>query len=76
MSRRKKQEPIDWAEVRAAQKRGKYGRSTEDDHRLCSRAWEADAVRYTQQHDEINREVFSEVTLGAPFPERDEEKKP
>ena len=72
--RPKREKPIDWAEVRAAQKRGKYGHASKDDHELCQRAFETDQERYGRQEKEMFREVFTEVTLGAPFPERDEEK--
>ena len=72
---RRKQPPkeIDWAEVRAAQKRGKYGRSGGDDRALCQQAWKADPERYGAQEKEVHAEIFDEVTLGGVFGSRGKE---
>jgi hypothetical protein len=60
----KKTKEIDWAAVRAAQKRGKYGRMLPNDFELCNEAWRADPKRYQEQAQAVHEEVFGEITLS------------
>lgn len=64
-------EEIDWAAVRVAQKRAKYGRASADDLKLCERAWRTDRERYKRQEYEVFDEVYGEVTLGGKPPRRE-----
>ena len=61
---------IDWPKVRAAQKRGKYGRPSPGDQELCAWAFRVDPERYRAQSAEVRSEVHREIQ--APFQLDDE----
>lgn len=57
---------INWEEVAAAQRRGKFGTMRFEDHELCKHAWGADPERYGEQGDHINEQITQEVRAGFP----------
>lgn len=57
-------EEIDWAAVRDAQKRGKYGRMLHGDFELCNKAWRTNPKKYQEQAQAVHEEVFGEVAFS------------
>ena len=66
--RKKTSDDIDWAAVREAQKRGKYGRMVPGDQQMCEEAWTIDPDRYAELREGVLDEVFTEVTCGGKRP--------